>query len=170
MPHRAPPVASQECCSPQFNIALPVAPLTEPELAGFVGALEAINALGDAAAGFVWRLQTEDGDATAIRPYDDERLLVNMSTWTSVEALAAFVYAGDHRTVMARRREFFVPMREAYQVLWWTEEQPAVQDGVTRLQHLRDHGSSPFAFTFRVPFTAPFSAPVRRDDDWFCPA
>ena len=61
----------------QLNIGLPVAPLTEPALAGFVAALEPVNALADAAPGFVWRLQTAEGDATAIRPYDDDRLLVN---------------------------------------------------------------------------------------------
>ena len=154
----------------QFNIALPVAPLTSPELADFMGGLERVNAIADAAPGFVWRLQTEDGDATAIRPYADDRLLVNLGAWTSVEALAAFVYSGEHRAFMARRREFFVPMREPYQVLWWTEALPTVEDGVARLQHLRDHGLSPHAFTFRRPFPAPDGAPVRRDDDWFCPA
>ena len=45
----------------QLNIGLPVAPLTEPALAGFVEALEPVNALADAAPGFVWRLQTADG-------------------------------------------------------------------------------------------------------------
>ncbi len=74
----------------QLNIGLPVAPLTGPELAGFMENLEPVNALADAAQGFVWRLQTEDGDATAIRPYDDDRLIVNMSVWTSVETLAAY--------------------------------------------------------------------------------
>lgn len=154
----------------QLNIGLPVAPLTEPELAGFVEALAPVNALADAAPGFVWRLQTEDGDATAIRAYDDDRLLVNLSAWTSVEALAAFVYSGEHRAIMARRREFFVPMREAFHVLWWTADIPTVDEAVARLDHLRAHGPTPHAFTFRKPFPAPGDAEVRRDDGWFCPA
>jgi len=154
----------------QFNIALPVAPLTEPELAGFVEALESVNALADASPGFVWRLQTEDGDATAIRPFDDERVLVNMSAWTSVEALAAFVYSGPHREIMARRREFFVPMREVFLVLWWTEALPTVEEATARLEHLRTHGPTSHAFTFRQPFPAPDGEPVRNDDEWFCPA
>jgi hypothetical protein len=49
----------------QANIALPVEPLTSARLAEFVAALEPINALADGAPGFIWRLQTEDGDATA---------------------------------------------------------------------------------------------------------
>ena len=153
----------------QLNIGLPVAPLTTPALAGFVEALEPVNALADAAPGFVWRLQTEEGDATAIRPYDDDRLLVNMSAWTSVEALAAFVYSGPHRAIMARRREFFVPMREAFQVLWWTPDIPTVEQAIARLEHLRAHGPTPHAFTFRTPFPAPGGVPARSDDSWFCP-
>jgi heme-degrading monooxygenase HmoA len=154
----------------QLNIGLPVAPLDGPELAAFMANLEPVNALADAAPGFVWRLQTEDGDATAIRPYDDDRLLVNMSVWTSVEALAAFVFSGEHRAIMKRRREFFVPMQEAFQVLWWVPEgtTPTVTEAQERLNHLREHGPTPHAFTFRTPFPAPDGPAVRADDAWFC--
>ena len=154
----------------QLNIGLPVAPLDGPELAGFVNGLESVNALADAAPGFVWRLQTEDGDATAIRPFDDDRMIVNMSAWESVEALAAFVYSGEHRTFLVRRREWFVPMREAIQVLWWSDGVPTLDEALRRLAHLREHGPAPHAFTFRQPFAAPGGEPVRSDDDWFCPA
>ena len=61
----------------QVNIALPQAPLDSEQLAGFVERLEPVNALADAAPGFVWRLQTEDGDATGIRAFGDDRLIVN---------------------------------------------------------------------------------------------
>ena len=154
----------------QLNVALPVGPLDGPALAGFMENLVAVNARADAAPGFVWRLQTEDGDATAIRPYDDDRVIINLSAWESVEALAAFVYGSGHREIMSRRREFFVPMREAYQVLWWSEGIPTVEEAVTRLEHLRSHGPTPHAFTFRRTFPAPDGTAVRRDDGWFCPA
>jgi hypothetical protein len=155
----------------QLNIGRLVAPLTEPQLAGFVAGLEPVNALADAAPGFVWRLQTEDGDATAIRPFEDDQLLVNMSVWRSVQALADFVYSGAHRAIMVRRREWLLPMREAFQVLWWVPEDalPSVADAVERLAHLREHGPTPFAFTFRSPFPAPGAAAVRSDEGWFCP-
>ena len=156
----------------QLNIGLPVAPLTGPELAGFMENLDPVNALADAAPGFVWRLQTEDGDATAIRPFDDDRLIVNMNVWTSIEALAAYVYASEHRDIMKRRREFFVPMRDAFQVLWWVPEGtvPTVAEAQERLAHLREHGPTATAFTFRAPFPAPDGSPVDTDDDWLCPA
>jgi hypothetical protein len=141
----------------QVNIALPVEPLTSPRLAGFVNALEEINALADAAPGFLWRMQTEDGDATAIRAFDDDRLIVNMSLWASLDALADYVYRGGHVEIMRRRREWFSPMREAYQALWWLPagQLPTVDDAELRVAHLREHGPSEYAFTFRAPFPAP---------------
>ncbi len=71
----------------QVNIALPLEPLTSARLVDFVDRLEPVNALADAAPGFVWRLKTEDDDATAIRGFGDDRLIINMSVWTSVQAL-----------------------------------------------------------------------------------
>ena len=88
----------------QVNVATVRAPLDSPQLAGFVAALEPINALADGSPGFVWRLQTEDGDATAIRPYDDDRVMVNLSVWESLETLRAFVYSTRHLEVMRHRR------------------------------------------------------------------
>ena len=84
----------------QLNIALPVEPLTYTRLAGFVELLEPVNALAVAAPGFVWRLQTEDGDATAVRGFGDDRLIVNLTVWESLESLAAYVYGGFHAEVV----------------------------------------------------------------------
>jgi hypothetical protein len=158
----------------QCNVARLRAPLESPQLADFVAALEPINGLADRAPGFVWRLQTEDGDATAIRAFDDDMLLVNMSVWESVDALAAFTYGSEHREVMRRRRDWFERLREAYLVLWWIPvgSIPAVGDARTRLELLRTEGPSPQAFTFRTRF-AQDGAPVDVDvagDAWICPA
>lgn len=93
-------MAEQRYHLAQVNIAVLQAPLDSLQLTGFVAALEPINALADSAPGFVWRLQTEDGDATAIRPFDDDRMMVNMSLWESIEALGEYVYRSDHTAVM----------------------------------------------------------------------
>ena len=142
----------------QVNIALPVELLTSQRLAEFVALLEPVNALADAAPGFVWRLQTEDGDATAVRAFDDDRLIVNMSVWESVESLRDFVYRNpEHRAIMRERRRFFVHLREAIQVLWWVPAGhiPTVEEAEERLELLRAHGPTPEAFTFRVNFPPP---------------
>ncbi len=87
----------------QLNIGRIRDLLDSPQLSDFVAALEPINALADKAPGFVWRLQTEEGDATSIRAFDDDMLIVNMSVWESLDTLSAFVYQSDHRAVMLRR-------------------------------------------------------------------
>jgi hypothetical protein len=155
----------------QVNIGRVRAPLDTPELADFVAALAPINALADASPGFVWRLQTEDGDATAIRAFDDESVMVNMSVWESLEALADFTYRSAHTAVMRRRREWF-HHTDVYLALWWVPagHRPTVTEAQARLAHLAEHGPTPAAFTFRVPFPPPGSADplIARDDD-LCP-
>jgi hypothetical protein len=137
----------------QVNIALPKAPVDSPLLADFAALLAPVNAIADRAPGFVWRLQTEDGDATAIRGFGDDRVIVNMSVWESIEALWAFVYDGGHLGVMRRRREWFERI-EMHMALWWLPagELPGVAEAERRLDHLRRHGPTAFAFTFKRRF------------------
>ena len=146
----------------QLNIARLRAPLDSPELADFVAALDPVNALADAAPGFVWRLQTDDGDATSIRAFDDDMLIVNMSVWESLDALRAYVYGSEHRAVMARRRQWFERMAEAYVVLWWVPagHVPTVEEAKERLEALRREGPTADAFTFKTPW--PAAAPTLR--------
>ena len=157
----------------QLNIALPAEPLTSARLAGFVELLGPVNELADRSPGFVWRLQTEDGDATAVRGFGDDRLIVNLTVWESLDALAAYVYGGFHAEVMRRRREWFTHMREAFTVLWWVPAgvRPTVADAEHRLAALREHGPGPEAFTVKRPFPPPgVTTEQRTDDDWFCRA
>jgi hypothetical protein len=157
----------------QCNIARLLAPLDSRQLAGFVAALEPVNRMADHAHGFVWRLQTEAGDATAIRAFEDDMLLLNMSVWGSIEALAEFTYRTAHRDVMQRRRQWFERLADAYLVLWWiaADTRPTVTDAKARLELLRRDGPSPEAFTFRAPFPSPDArgSGDRAGDDWFCP-
>lgn len=141
----------------QLNIARLLAPRDAPETADFVAALDPINALADEAPGFVWRLQTEAGDATDIRPYDDDQMIVNLSVWESMDALHQYVYRSGHARVMARRREWFSRMVEATLVLWWVpaEHHPTTDEAVARLEYLRQHGPSAHAFTFKQAFPPP---------------
>ena len=139
----------------QLNIAKMKYAIDAPEMTGFVARLEDVNALADAAPGFVWRLQTEDGDATGIDFFGPE-YLVNMSVWESIDALREYVFTTAHRDVLARRKEWFARMGEAYAVLWWvaTGSLPTLEEAGERLEHLRRHGPTPRAFTFARPFSA----------------
>src|SRR5260370_10176438 len=108
----------------QLNIGIIKGPMDSPVMADFAANLERINAVADRSPGFVWRLQTEDGDATSIRPFENENLLVNMSVWRDVESLNQYVYSSAHVEVMRRRREWFERMQEAFLVLWWVPDCP----------------------------------------------
>ncbi len=137
----------------QLNIAKMKYPLDAPEMADFVARLDDVNALADKAPGFIWRLQTEDGDATAIDFFGAD-MLVNMSVWESIETLQDFAFRSAHREVFARREEWFDKMEQAYAVLWWIPagEIPSLQQAAERLESLEHHGPGPRAFTFRQRF------------------
>jgi hypothetical protein len=144
--------------------------LDAPTMAEFVAALDAINALADGSPGFAWRLQTEDGDATSIRPFDDELMIINMSVWESIDQLAEFVYRSGHVEVMRRRRQWFERMR-LYLALWWVPEghAPTVPEALERLEHLQAHGPSAYAFTFKQRFE-PDHSPAPGFASMYCSA
>ena len=119
----------------------------------FVDNLDRINALADKAPGFVWRLQTEDGDATSIDYFGDS-IIVNMSVWENIPSLHAFVYRTVHKEIMAKRRQWFERLDQAYTVLWWipTDHLPDLNESSDKLSQLRSRGPSPAAFTFKKAF------------------
>jgi len=141
----------------QLNIGIIKGPMDSPVMADFAANLERINALADRSTGFVWRLQTEDGDATSIRPFDDENLLINMSVRRDVESLNQYVYSSAHVEVMRRRKEWFERMKEAFLVLWWipANHRPSIQEAIAKLEILRAKGPTADAFTFRRAFPPP---------------
>jgi hypothetical protein len=159
----------------QVNLGRPRGPLDSELMREFMEALDSVNAVADDSPGFVWRLQTDDGNATALHPFDDAELILNMSVWESIEVLRAFVYSTPaHLTVMKRRREWFERM-EVYLALWWVPAGhiPTVAEAEERVTLLSAIGPSPDAFTFRRHFAPPDDGLGDRpvdDDRWFCPA
>jgi hypothetical protein len=147
----------------QLNIGIIKGPMDSPIMADFAAGLDRINALAENSPGFVWRLQTEDGDATAIRPFENENMLVNMSVWRDVESLGKYVYGSAHVELMRRRREFFERMIEAFLVLWWVRKghRPTIVEAIAKLELLRNNGPSAGAFTFRQAFPPPDAVPAQ---------
>ena len=138
----------------QINIGRMLAPLESPVMTDFVAQLDEINALADASPGFIWRFQTEEGNATYLRPYDDDLIIVNFSVWESVEQLKDYVYRGAHNQVMKRRREWFEKFDGMFLALWWVKDGhiPTIFEAKQRLDHLHKNGASEFAFTFKQIF------------------
>jgi hypothetical protein len=157
----------------QLNIAVMKEPLESPRMADFVANLDRINALAESSPGFVWRLKTDDGNATALRPLGEETL-INVSVWKDVASLNKYVYQSAHVEIMRRRKEWFERMREAWVVLWWVPggHRPTVAEAIAKLELLRAMGPSKDAFTFRRAFLPPDaaqpSAPFEFGDE--CPA
>lgn len=146
----------------QVNIAWMRAPLTDPQMAGFVAQLQTINTLADQSPGFIWRLQTEEGNATDVRAYDNERILFNLSVWTSFEALFDYVYRSQHGVAMRDRRQWFETSDQPTMALWWIPAGhiPTVLEARERLDYLCQHGSTAHAFSFKHPFTADIALSV----------
>jgi hypothetical protein len=141
----------------QINIGRILAPIGDPLMADFVSQLPPINAIADTSPGFVWRLQTESGDATSIRVYEDEMVAINMSVWESVDALREYVYKSAHSGVLRDRKRWFEKFEGPYYAMWWIPAGhiPTTEEGKTRLDHLREYGDTAYAFSFKNIFPEP---------------
>lgn len=139
----------------QINIARMLAPLDTPVMADFVANLDRINALAETGPGFVWRLKGDGNDATSLRPYNDNQIIVNMSIWESIEALHQYTYYSGHVEIFRRKKEWFEKMSSPALVMWWIPAGhiPTVSEGKAKLDYLGKHGPTPLAFTFKQQFT-----------------
>ena len=156
----------------QINVGRLVAPNGDPRVRPFFDALDRVNALADASPGFVWRLQDEAGNATAIQVTPDPLFIINISVWTDPDSLFDFVYRSAHTPEMGRRREYFGRFEGAYQALWWVPAGtiPTVNDGLSRLWYLDRFGPSAHAFTFKTRYPVPglVEPPVDMQPDPWC--
>jgi hypothetical protein len=137
----------------QINIAKMIgATINDPVMTKFVAQLDEVNALAEGSPGFIWRLKDETNNATNINPYHDDRIIVNMSVWESLEHLKQFVYYGRHAEVLRQKRDWFVNFGKPYTALWHVPAgtYPTVGDAVKRLQSLDENGPTEYAFDFKT--------------------
>ncbi len=136
----------------QLNISRIIpATMEDPIMADFVAQLDTINALAESSKGFVWRLKDDENNATNFRPFDDDRIIVNMSVWESIEELMDFAFKSAHTVVMKDRNKWFEKFGKPAMVLWYIDEGhiPTVEEARERLEFLQENGASEFAFDFR---------------------
>jgi uncharacterized protein DUF3291 len=138
----------------QINIGRMRAPVESQVMSGFMSRLDEINALAERSDGFVWRLQGAEGNNTYLRPYEDERIIVNMSVWETVEHLRAFTYGTLHAELLRQRRDWFEKFDRVFLALWWIPAGhiPSIDEAKERLASLEQHGPTAFAFTFKTSF------------------
>jgi len=133
----------------QVNIGRVLGGPDDPRLADFYNNLARVNAMADRMPGFVWRLKDETGDsATMLHWPGDATMAVNMSVWETAEDLGRFVFQTVHRTIYARKHEFFEMPVDVTVAMWWVEPGhiPTLDEARARLDHLNTHGPSDFAF------------------------
>ena len=138
----------------QLNVAKMTVDIDDPIMKYFVDNLDKVNSIADNSPGFVWRLETEEGDATNLRVFEDNLMLINMSVWESIEELQTFVYDSFHVDILKRKKEWFSKFDGMHQVLWWVQAGtiPDIEEARARLSYLQEHGESEIAFSFRQSF------------------
>jgi hypothetical protein len=139
----------------QLNIARMIGKnIEDPIMTEFVAQLDEINLLAEQSTGFVWRLKSDDGNATSYNPYNDDRLIINFSVWENTDTIREFVYNSAHRFVMRDRKKWFENFGQPYYVLWYVPEGsiPTIDEAVERLAYLQQHGPSSYAFDFKQIF------------------
>jgi hypothetical protein len=141
----------------QVNISKLLEPIDSPLLADFVAQLDEINALAEQSKGFIWRLKGENENATALRVFEDEMMIINMSVWQTIEDLKDFTYKTAHSGVMKGRNKWFEKPQAAHLALWWIPENhiPTPQEAKEKLASINKNGSNLFAFTFKDVFLPP---------------
>jgi hypothetical protein len=146
----------------QINIAKIIGDsIEDPVMEKFVAQLDEVNALAEGSPGFVWRLKDESNNATSLNPYHDNKIIINMSVWETLEDLVRFVYQGRHAEVLRSRRDWFVNFGKPFTTLWYVPagKFPTIEEAMERLQSLQEQGPTPFAFDFKTRFPEPAIVP-----------
>jgi hypothetical protein len=132
----------------QINVGQARHPMDDPRMEGFTGRIQAINAIADKASGFVWRLQSESGNALDIIVTDDPLFNINISVWTDLSSLENFVWKTAHAKVYSCKAAWFQHSDVAITAFWWVPigHTPTPDEGLARLTHLREHGPSKTSF------------------------
>lgn len=138
-----------------FNIARMLGEIDSPVMQEFADNLDPINALGEQSPGFVWRLKSDNGNATSIRIYDDPYMIVNLSVWETIDSVFQFTYYTAHTDYFRRRREWFEKFDLPLLTLWWVPvgHEPTALESKARLEYFQEHGATPHAFTFKQRYT-----------------
>lgn len=138
-----------------FNIARMLGEIDSPVMQEFADNLDPVNTLGEQSSGFVWRLKSDNGNATSIRIYDDPYMIVNLSVWETIDSVFQFTYYTAHTDYFRRRREWFEKFDLPLLTLWWVPAgyTPTAQEARAKLEYLHEHGVTPHAFTFKQRYT-----------------
>lgn len=132
--------------------------IDSPIMQEFVANLDRINSIAEASQGFIWRyVDADSNDATSANPFNDEKIIINISVWEDIESLKKFVYQSAHLEFLQRKKEWFTKFKSNHLAMWWIPagEFPSVDEAVAKLNELQTEGASERVFDFRKPFPKP---------------
>ena len=137
-----------------LNVGKQRAHMDDPIMAEFAAATPPVNALAQATPGFIWSFDNDDPAVRLTVPelMEDPLLMPQLSVWRDLRSLRHFAFKSGHAIYYKRRREWFDEIPPPFSVLWWSNADglPSMADAFERLRHLRDHGPTKFAFTFKT--------------------
>lgn len=92
--------------------------------------------------------------ARMLAPLDDP---VMAGFVARLDDLRQYAYRSAHAQLIGRRKDWFNKLEMAYLALWWVPAGhiPTVEEAKQRLEHLRAHGETAEAFTFKKTFAQP---------------
>ena len=131
----------------------------DPRVEGFYDRLPAVAAAAERADGFVDLHRNDRPPDFGPRFFDpsvDAWAPQTLSVWTDLESVFAYAYGGCHGEALRHRKEWFVAPQWPTYAVWWVPDGglPPWPEAAVRLEHLHDHGPTPFAFSFKRPFDA----------------
>ncbi|MEL6617389.1 MAG: DUF3291 domain-containing protein [Pseudomonadota bacterium] len=132
----------------ELNVGYARYPTDDRRMAGFMDNLDRVNALAERSPGFVWRLQSDSGNATDIEVPGDADMISNLSVWNDIASLGNYVFNTVHARFYDKRAEWFDAMTKPHFVMWHIPDDhlPTLTEAMERLHHLQTHGSSEHAF------------------------
>lgn len=141
----------------ELNIGRMLYSVEDPRFHGFVSRLDEINTLAEQSKGFVWRLKTAEGDAMSIRAFDDDKLIINLSVWESIDDLFQYSYYTAHAELLKQRKDWFEHMTKPIMAMWWIPEGhiPTLEEAKEKLELIQSKGPTVEAFSFKHRFDPP---------------
>jgi len=135
----------------EINVGRLIAPPEDPRVAEFMAALSKVNGMGKRMPGFVWMMEDAEGAATGntgTKIAGDPCFVANMTVWTDLASLEAFVWKTVHRQFYDRRAEWFEVLGQQHFAMWWVApgHRPTLDEGLDRIARRMRNGDGPDAF------------------------
>ena len=132
----------------ELNAGYSAYPLDDPHMSRFMDNLDTINALAERSHGFVWRMKSDNGNATGISVPGDAEIISKMSNWENVASLGNYVFNTVHARFYERKEVWFQAMTSHHFVMWTVGDNhtPDLAEAMDRLAYLQKYGSTDQAF------------------------